>query len=521
MILKKPYAFFIKMFKPVHLILSVLIAYLIYLDNNILKFLNDYIYTSNNSIGDNITEKLISNLLYIIPFILIIMSLLILGVMYKKKKHITFYVFNIFVFIVVIVINLYASNFLEVLKESVVSIKSAKLIHDLVLINIGIQILSFIFFVVRGVGINFKKFDFASELSKIDINESDKEEFELNINVDINENRRRRRKKIRNLKYFYFENKFMINLSGLLVLLISGICAYFIIGNSNENKKEGIVYSTNNFEFGVNSTTLLNTDYKGNKITDNYLIVVDCKIKSIYDSNSLYLNDFSLKIGETVFKPTTKYSNSLVDLGLSYNEEVLLKEYVNYLFVFEIPEKYIESTMIFRYNNIGNIIGIKLKPKNILAKDISVSKKVGEEISFEETLGDIKFKVNNYDIKDKFLIEYDYCVKEDDCLKSKEYLKASIDKNFDKYILKLNVEYNENSNLDVNTFYKFFSKFASIHYNINGTWYSQTSDFEEIKSNKLFEKNIAYIGIDSKIVNASNIKLIFNVRDSKYEYIIK
>ena len=33
MILKKPYAFFIKMFKPIHLVISILIAYLIYLDD--------------------------------------------------------------------------------------------------------------------------------------------------------------------------------------------------------------------------------------------------------------------------------------------------------------------------------------------------------------------------------------------------------------------------------------------------------------------------------------------------------
>lgn len=521
MILKRPYAFFIKMFKPMHLMLAILIAYLIYLDNNILKSLNDYIYTSNNSIGDNITEKLISDFLYIIPFIIIVMSLLILGVMYKKKKTITFYVFNIFVFIVVIVINLYASNFLGVLEKSIVSIKSVKLIHDLVLINVGLQSLSLVFFSVRGVGINFKKFDFDSEISSIDINEDDKEEFELNINVDINETRRKRKKYFRNIKYFYFENKFMINLFSLIFLLIFGIGTYFIIANPKEKKVEGVVYAADTFEFGVNSTTILNTDYKGNKITDNYLIVVDCKIKSIYDSISLYLNDFSLKIGETIFKPSNKYSNLLVDLGISYKEEILPKEYTNYLFVYEIPEKYINSDMIFRYNNVGNIISIKLRPKSIVTSDVSVIEKIGEEISFNESLGEITFKINNYDIKDNFLIEYDYCIKENDCLKSKEYLKASIDKNFDKYILKLNVEYKKNSDLDVNTFYEFFSKFGSIHYNINGKWYIQGSNFEEIKSNKVFEKNISYIGVNSEITKADNIKLVFNIRNSNYEYVIK
>lgn len=521
MILKKPYAFFIKMFKPIHLVISILIAYLIYLENNILKFLTNYIYSSSSTIGENITDTLVNNFLYVIPIFIIVTSLLILGIMFKKKKPITFYVLNIFVFIVVIVINLYASNFLGVLEKSIVAIKSVKLIRDLVLINIVLQILSLIFFAVRGVGINFKKFNFDSELSKIDINEKDKEEFELNINVDTNETKRKRKRAFRNIKYFYFENKFIINLSVLLFLLILGISTYFIVANPEDKKVEGVIYSANVFEFGVNSTTLLNTDYKGNKITDNYLIVVDCKIKSNYESKSLYLNDFSLKIGETVFKPTTKYSNFLVDLGLSYNEEILLKEYTNYLFVFEIPEKYINSDMMFRYNDLGNIISIKLQPKSVISNDLSISKKIGEEMSFEESLGNITFKINSYDIKDKYLIEYEYCIKDDDCLKSKEYLKATVDKNFDKYILKLNVEYDENTDLGVGTFYEFFSKFGSIYYNINGVWHSQIFNFEEIKSNKIFEKNISYIGIDSEIIKANNIRLVFTIRDSKYEYIIK
>ena len=521
MILKKPYAFFIKMFKPIHLVLAGLISYLIYLNNKILSFLTNYIYSTDSVIGKNIKGDLINNYIYIIPLIIIIAALLILGIMFKKKKPVAFYVINIFAFIVVIVINLYASNFLGVLEESVVAIKSVKLIHDLVLINIGMESIFFVLFIIRGMGINFKKFNFDSELSKFDINESDKEEFEVNIKVDFNASRTKRKKNIRKIKYFYFENKFIINLFILLFILILGISIYFIIYNTKNKNIEGVIYSTNSFEFGVNSTTILNTDYKGNKITNNYLIVVDCKLKSNYKSNSLYLNDFSLSIGESVFKPTTKYSNLLVDLGLIYNEEILLNEYTDYLFVYEIPEKYITSDMVFRYNNMGNSIDINLQPKSIVTNNINISKKINEEISFDESLGDISFKINNYDIKDKYLLEYDYCIKNDYCIKSKEYLKASIDRNFDKYILKLNVEYSDNSDLGVNTFYKFFFRFGSIYYNIKGTWYIQASDFEEINSTKLSEKNVYYIGVNSEIMNASNIKLVFDIRDSKYEYIIK
>lgn len=521
MILRKPYAFFIKMFKPIHLIISIFVAYLIYLQNNILNFFNSYIYSSTNVVGQDIKTGLVSNYLYIIPIIIMIFCLIFLGVMFRKKKPVTFYIVNIFAFIVVIVINAYCINFLGVLEKNIVAIKTVKLVHDLTLINVGIEITSFIFFIVRGMGINFKKFDFDSEISKFNINESDKEEFEVNINVDLDENKRKRRRTFRHLKYIYIEKKVLINIILSLLVLIIGIVVVLIINLKNKVNVEGITYSTNTFDYSVTETLLLNSNYKGKKLTDNYLIVVKTKIRSKISSNSLFLKDFSLKIGETIFKPTTKYSSDLIDIGFIYNESILSLEETSYLFIYEIPEKYINSDITFSYNDKGFNVDILLNPKRLVNAEISKIQNLTEEISFNDTLGDIKFKINDYDINDKYLLEYNYCIKKDDCILSKEYLTSSIDENFDKYILRLNVEYVENTDLDINSFYKFFSKFGTIYYNIDGNWKSQTSKFEEIKSKKTKTGNNVYIGINSEISNALNIKLVFDIRGSKYEYVLK
>ena len=147
MILKKPYAFFIKMFKPIHLIMAALVMYLIYLNNKILSFLTEYLHSSINVVGENIKSEIFTNMLYIIPIIIIVLSFVILGIMFKKNKPIKFYFISIFIFIVVIVINFYASNFLGVMEESIVAIKSVKLIHDLVLINVALESFIFIFYI--------------------------------------------------------------------------------------------------------------------------------------------------------------------------------------------------------------------------------------------------------------------------------------------------------------------------------------------------------------------------------------
>lgn len=520
MILKKPYAFFIKMFKPIHLILSVIILYLIYLSNNILKFLNDYMYSAESLAEKATISPLINNFLYVIPIIVIILFLIFLSVMFKKKKSVVFYFVGIFSFVVILVINIYTINFLNILIENIVSVKTIKLIHDLVLINMILEIVSFICLFARGIGIDFKKFDFNSDISKIEVSESDKEEFELNVNIDFNEKKRKRKEKLRNLKYLYVENKFLANIIIIILVVLITSLTMFLVTKNNKVNKEGIYYNASSFVFKVNGTTILNTDYQGNKITDNYLIVVDTNIKSNYSSNSLYLNDFSLKIENIRFKPVKKYIDSLLDLGNFYNEQILPLEYTDYIFVYEIPEKYINSEMYFSYNSEGNIIDILIEPKELSNNEISETKNINENLKFDGALNGVEFKINNYELSNKFLIEYNYCIKDNDCIPSKEYLKASIDENYDKTVLKLNVDYSSSSNLDVNSFYKLLSKFGIISYKLDGTWFN-TYKFEEIKSTKVSLKKDIYIGVNSKILDAESIKIVFDVRGLRYEYILK
>ena len=58
MILRKPYAFFIKIFKPIHIFMAVMLAYLVYKTNIILNFFSKYIYSNINVIGKVLDEKI-------------------------------------------------------------------------------------------------------------------------------------------------------------------------------------------------------------------------------------------------------------------------------------------------------------------------------------------------------------------------------------------------------------------------------------------------------------------------------
>ena len=524
MILKKPYAFFIKIFKPLHFLIALLILYCISLNNKILIFLNDYLHSTQNVVGQEITSKYANSLMYIIPIIVVVLSMIILGIMFRKKKTITFYFFTIFSSIFIIIISIYTINFLGVLEKSIVSINSVKLIHDLVLINIMIQGLLLIIFLVRGIGINVKKFNFDSDLSKFEISESDKEEFELNVNIDFDESKRKRKEKFRNLKYSYLENKFIINIVAISVILVIIVLVTLqILNNKKDNKVEGVLYSMSSYNIQVDYSTILNKNYQGNTITDenNSLVVLSLKLSSNIDGQFLHLDNFSLNIGDAKLKPTTKYSSDLLDLGIVYDESVLSTDLTDYLLVYEMPNKYINTSMYLSYDALDYGIDIKLNPINIEKCSETITKNISEEMSLENSLGDIKFKIDNYSIDEYVLINYKYCIKENDCLDSKEYLRPTINTNFDKYILTLNIKYSNNSSVNSNSFYDLLDKFGTIYYKIGDVWNTQNTGFEQIKSKKASESNIEYIGIDSIIKNAEEIKLVFNIRDYRYEYILK
>lgn len=522
MILRKPYAFFIKVFKPLHLMMSMLICYLIFITNKILVFFNSYIYSNDNVVGTTIKEELVKREIFIIPIVLIILSLIFLGIMFKKNKPIVFYIVNTLLLLVVLIINMYVTNFLVLMEKSILSIKLIKLSHDLILINMVIEVVLFILLLIRGFGLNFKKFNFESDISKLSVNEADKEEFELNINVDLETTKRNRKRVLRYMKYIYKENKPMVFISfAVLMVFICGIFGFLYINKTN-TKVEGNIYNIKNFNILVNKTSFINQSFSGEKITDNYLVVTEISLQSNHKNLSLFLKDFSLQIGDVIFKPVRKYSSKLTDIGLMYDESHLTSEFKKYILAFEIPIKYSESDLFLVYGNEGVESKIKLNPQTPLNENKIINKKILEQMDFKETLGDVSFTINSFEIKNKFLIKYNYCFSKEDCIVSKEYITPSINENFDKVILKVNVDYVNNINeLKLKNFFEFFNTFGFIQYKVNDTWYIQKNGFEQLKSKKVDNKNNIYIGVKSDVLDAESLKLMFSVRNLNYEYILK
>ena len=516
MVIRKPYAFFIKMFKPIHLILALLISRLIFMENSLLTFFSRYRYSSATTME---TIK-ISKMLMGIPIILIISFMVILGIMYNKKKPTKFYIISIFLLIAVVIINFYANGLMNTISKQAVPIVKVILMHDLLFANICVETVILIALIIRGFGINIKKFDFSYDIAKIDISESDREEYELSLNLNVDETKRKGKKRIRQLKYLYHENKFIINVVLATIVGVSFLVTLITMAKISKQRSEGYVFSVDGVNFSVVKSYLINEDFKGSKITDNQLVVIKIKMNSLYET-SVFLKDFNLIISRTSFKPTTYYSDDLIDIGETYNEEILDYDFNEYLLTYEIPAKYSTSSMYLEYSKNGVKTKTKIKAHSFNEEKKQMESQLGSSLEFLEPFEGISFKVNSFDLQSQYLIKYDYCISKDNCYPSKEYLKGTINQNFDKQLMRLDVEFIEDEIYDYYDFYDFFEKFGSIKYKINDEWYTQKFGFENVKSKRVSNDEYIYIGVNEEIAEASKIKLVFNMRNVIYEYTLK
>lgn len=521
MILKKPYAFIIKYFKFIHFLLTLLVAYLIYRTNLILNFLSNYINSNISVIGQNLTNNLFNILCFIIPIVIVLFALIFIGIMYKKGKPYLFYIINIFIFVAFFVILLYSYQIINHMQTAALDIRVIKIIHDLLIILIGLEVISLIIFLIRAIGFDIKKFDFLSDVNKFDITDSDKEEFEFDIKIDFDERKRFFRRRKRYLKYAYKENKLFIIVC-LIILILFGL--YFTYKKINVNTKmynEQVNISLNTYTLSVEESYITNKNYLNKKILDdNYLVIVKLKTKAFSKGQKLVLGDFKLKIDSNEFVETSDYKKQIKDLGTQYTgEELNVNNYEYYLISFLIPKNLVNKEMILQYNNLNKKIEIKLNCKKIDKNIKHNNYNIKNKISFDSSLiGDSNITVNSFEINDKFKIQYNFKSRNGNIYPSIEYLTPKVDSNYDKLLLKINAVYNKNDSY-VENLNKLIQVYGNIKYKINNNVKIQ-NNLSLVTSTKLKEKNTYYIEINKEINNAESASLVFKIRNNEYEYIL-
>ena len=184
MILRKPYAFLIKHFKLIHIMMFLMLGYLVFPLRKLYIFFQGYAKTNNFTYINNMARTYISSIMIVFVIIIIVLSIAIYLLMHKKEKPVFFYRILIIYSLIVLFFLIYAYNFFLDLDIEMHEPLEIMIMRDISLFLYYINFFYVLFCMIRGVGFDIKKFSFDKDIQELHLEESDDEEYELNLNID-------------------------------------------------------------------------------------------------------------------------------------------------------------------------------------------------------------------------------------------------------------------------------------------------------------------------------------------------
>lgn len=534
MILRKPYKFLIKHFKLIHLILTLLMVYVVYKFNYIFSFFNTTVENYVGIITTDATGSLYNIYIYLAIMLIIIVSLVLIGLLYFKKKPIKLYILNIIFYIFVTILIAYSYSVVSSMQLKIIDLKIIRNVRDFLILGYLLQIIPIILFGIRSLGFDIKKFDFKKDLEEFDISVDDNEEFELEFDIDTNKVHRKYNRSKRYLKYFYKENRYLFFVISSICIVILSFFIYFSFNIYTKKLDQNEYFKTTEFMMGVNNSYKTVNDYKGNIISkDSTFIILEISIKTNYLTElSLNLARPELIVGRNKFYHTTIYNDKFIDLGNTYQEQKISNEFSKYLLVYKIPNNLMSDDITFRYvdKNASTTklesksIDVKINVRNLDETKKTSEYKIGDVIDFSDSiLGNTNFVLYDYDLNNVFDISYDFCIK-DKCYSSIERLKPSILNNYDKTLLKINslIVWDDDIASDrKEDVFRFLSMFGSFKYEVDGIEKTDFTTLKNVVSTRKKLNQTYYLEVIKEMIDANKIDLIIKVRDYTYIYNIK
>lgn len=533
MLLRKPYAFLIKHFRIIHIILSAMMIYLVIRTNSIRMFLNEYIINQTSTVGLSLTDNYINTLMYIFPFLIIVLSIIIIALMHQKNKPIIFYIINIGLSLIVVIMYSISFSVLTDMQGQLVDLRVSKALRDFIVILLLAQAVITVLNVIRAIGFDVKKFNFTEDLMALEITDVDNEEFEFDIKIDSDKIRRKANKRKRYIGYIYKENKLVIQ---IIIAVLSIITCFIVILNVfvfHKTYTQNVSFSTDEFIMNINNVYITNKDYRGNTLKkDSLFVILDLNVRT-RGTKKLFLNTgkMELQIGDNVYYHDYVYKDKLIDLGNTYYNNEISRDSNNYLIVYEIPKSLKNKKMMFKYiNNISSKIGslsVKSIDVNLNARDLDKVKKeqnynIGDTIDFKgSVLKNSTFSISEMFIENGYKLNYKVCLKE--CYDLVEYVRPSVYNSYEKTLFKLNssLVLDETLNSNVKNINNLFSTYSEINYTINNEEKIDKTIIKEVIPNKAKEDNINYFEVLREVKDSDKIIIKFKVRDYVYNYVVK
>lgn len=521
MVLKKPYAFLIKNFKKIHILLLLIMLFVVYKTNAVFNFFSNYVISSVGFYESTLAKTYISSFLYIACIFIILLAIVVFVLMKIKEKPTKLYFFIVLTYIFTIILFYIDSGNLRTIVFQQLSPRASRFNRDLNLMAIIPQVILTILVFVRAVGFNIKKFNFSKDIEELQIQVSDNEEFEVTIGTDSGKLGRAVRRNKRELKYFYIENKAMIiGIILTIILAFSGSIYYKInvidiVYNQNE------VVRLNNISYKVEGLYESNLDHRGVKIGEgkHKFLILDLKT---YNGNEeerkINMYNMRIVIGDNIYLPTKKEANYFKDIGVGYeNFKLKGNGQDRYIFVYKVLTEDLEKDMMLRYADHVVFTRTELITKYI--KFNVKSEPIDEFSSFKKAdlksevyyglsnIKETKLTINEVDFNDK----YTY--------KNGEKTSQINELMDNMTIMKISYNYKPDPKiLGIGTFSELLEEYGTIkYYKDNKSYTLKYKDLTPFK----YKENDVYLSVPSEMVNASSIELIFTIRNKIYSHTLK
>lgn len=503
MIFKKPYGFLIKHFKLIHLILTGLYIYLAIKVNNMLTYYNNFELGIAGKL--DAINYVNNNYLIAITASIIICIIVYLLLRYKKKPRMLYIILIAFSLVVSLIINITYGG-LQKIYVSVLDIKTLRLYRDLLKILVVFQYISIITVLIRGLGFDIKKFNFVKDLQELNPDANDEEEIELTLG-NTNTAQRKFYRRIRELKYYYLENKTFLHVI-LVVILILGLSSCYVSKEViNKVYNQGEILQVNNFSFKVINSYITSLDYNNKKIgtEDETFVILKTQITS-NTNKALNNGNIVLNTGYNNYSLNTNYTSRFTDLGTVYQSQPI-KGTKTYLFLFKVKVEDASKDMKLVYAGDKSII---IKPTVLDQTEETINLKVGNNLEIPNWFfNGGNFKINNIDMKTSFPYSYKYE------MGGKTFESKYQITSIKGAIMNLKITSNYNKNLDD---YTFLNQYGILKYKIDETEYTINNIDNKTPGNY---KEGLYLAVDSKIMEANSIWLDITLRNKHYIYTLK
>ena len=344
MILRKPYAFLIKYFKVIHIIMFGVFLYFIFALRKIYTFFVGYVKTGSFTYINNMARSYISPILFVFAILIAISAILIFLLMRKKQKPVLFYrVLIVYSIFLLVALTFYTSFFVS-LGNTTYAPLNIVIYRDIIAFLYYINYLFVGFAFIRGFGFDIKKFSFERDKKELNLNEEDNEEFEVGLQLDKQNIVAYLNREKRELKYYVKENALVLTIVGIVLLVITSMYLYNYFFVTNKIYKQSDEIIENDVKYHVNNVYITSHDKYSSLISSNYtFVIVNLNIHNL-NKVTLDKENFRIQVGDKFYYPSYNYYSSFDDLGEGYIHKTL-KENTNkdYILVFMADKSSVSS----------------------------------------------------------------------------------------------------------------------------------------------------------------------------------